>query len=302
MTYLNVKTGGIYVDCTYGGGGHAAAILERIGPDGCLVVLDRDSDAIDRAREAARQDDRIYPVHAPFSRIDEAAKARDVFGDVDGILADLGTSMFQLKDPDRGFSFMEDGPLDMRMDSSSGLTAADVLNRYPEQELVRIFREYGEERHARRIAREVVEVRRQNPFASTRQFAGLIEGLASGKRDRIHPATRCFQALRIEVNHELEELERLLNSAWQTLKTGGRLVIISFHSLEDRMVKQFFRKLARSCICPDELPRCECGGNNAQALILTRKVVRPSEAEAAGNRAARSSRLRAAQKIREQIA
>lgn len=302
MTYLNVKPNGVYIDCTYGGGGHAAAILDRIGPSGRLMVMDRDPEAIARAREAAKTDHRLIPVHAPFSVIDEIAAEQGIFKRVNGILADLGTSMFQLRDAQRGFSFMDDGPLDMRMDTSAGQTAADVLNRYPEEELVRIFREYGEERHAKRIAREVVHVRRTSLFETTRQFAGMIEGLASGRRDRIHPATRCFQALRIEVNGELTELDELLCRSWDSLEEGGRLVVISFHSLEDRRVKQFFRRLSRSCICPEESPRCECGDNNEQANVLTRKVVRPTETEASENRASRSARLRAAEKIRERVA
>ena len=299
MQYLDVVPGGTYMDVTFGGGGHAAAILDRLGGSGKLVALDRDPEAIRRAEPLLSQHANLTLHQYPFSKLDEVADKSGISGTVDGILADLGTSMFQLKDASRGFSFMDDGPLDMRMNPDDDLTAADVLNHYHEPDLVRLFKEYGEERHARRIAREVVDRRKRTPFATTRQFAKMVEELAGGRRDRIHPATRCFQALRIEVNRELGELDDFLEKAWRLLKVGGRLVVISFHSLEDRVVKRYFKELSRSCICDEQAMQCTCGGENAAAKVLTRHVIRPDEAEIQANRASRSSRLRAAEKIRE---
>ena len=298
MHYLDVTPGGTYMDVTFGGGGHAAAILDRLSGDGRLIAMDRDPEAVSRGAALLQKYPNLSLEKEAFSNIAGVAARQGISGHVDGILADLGTSMFQLRDPSRGFSFMDEGPLDMRMDPDLERTAADIVNRYSESDLADLFREYGEERHARRIAREIVDRRKRQPFETTLQFARMVESLAGGRRERIHPATRCFQALRIEVNRELDELSDFLAAAWELLKVGGRLVVISFHSLEDRAVKRFLKEKSRDCICDEQAMRCTCGGDNASARILTRHVVRPDEGEVQENRASRSSRLRAAEKIR----
>ncbi|NOZ12156.1 MAG: 16S rRNA (cytosine(1402)-N(4))-methyltransferase RsmH [Acidobacteria bacterium] len=297
VSYLNVGQEGVWMDCTFGGGGHAREILNRMGSAGRLIALDRDAEAVNRGRELEAEFENLKVLHRNFTDLMDVAKEEGVFGRVNGILADLGTSMFQLKNPGRGFSFSADGPLDMRMDTGTGLTAADILNQYAEEDLVRIFRDYGEERYAGRIAREVAVRRRHVPYRNTLDFAKQVEDIYGGRRGRIHPATRCFQALRIAVNEELESLPRFLESGLEVLATGGTLVVISFHSLEDRIVKNFFRDKAKGCICPPEQAQCTCGGNNAKLRILTRKVVRPSGWEVERNPASRSSRLRAAEKL-----
>ena len=297
ISFLNVAHGGVLMDCTFGGGGHAKEILGKMDNQGCLIALDRDVEAVNRGLELEKEYPNLKVLHRNFTEVKDVANEEGVFGKVNGILADLGTSMFQLKNPERGFSFSTDGPLDMRMDTSTGLTAADILNTYPEEELLRIFRDYGEERHARRIAREVVARRKRNSYSNTLAFARQIEDIYGGRRGRIHPATLCFQALRIAVNEELEVLSRFLDRALEVLAVDGRLVVISFHSLEDRIVKNFFRNKSRNCICPSSQARCTCGGNNAQVRVLTRKVVRPSQWELDRNPASRSSRLRAAEKL-----
>ncbi len=285
------------MDCTFGGGGHAMEILKKMEAPGSLIALDRDMEAVARGLSLEAEYPNLKVLHRNFTEVKDVAIEEGVAGKVNGILADLGTSMFQLKNPGRGFSFSTEGPLDMRMDTSTGLTAADILNNYEEEELIRIFRDYGEERYARRIAREVVSRRKRNPYENTLAFARQIEDVYGGRRGRIHPATRCFQALRIAVNEELESLPRFLDSALDVLARGGRMVVISFHSLEDRIVKNFFRDKSRNCICSPSQARCTCGGNNAQVHVLTRKVVRPSQWEVERNPASRSSRLRAAEKL-----
>lgn len=285
------------MDCTFGGGGHAKEILGKMGGQGCLIALDRDMEAVNRGLGLRAEYPNLKVLHRNFTQVKDVAEKEGVLGQVNGILADLGTSMFQLKNPERGFSFSKDGPLDMRMDTSTGPTAAEILNTYPEEELIRIFRDYGEERHARRIAREVVAQREKTPYENTLRFARQIEDIYGGRRGRIHPATLCFQALRIAVNEELELLSQFLDQTLEVLGTGGRLVVISFHSLEDRIVKNFFRNKSRQCVCPPSQARCTCGGNNAQVRVLTRKVVRPSQWELERNPASRSSRLRAAEKL-----
>ncbi|NOY23033.1 MAG: 16S rRNA (cytosine(1402)-N(4))-methyltransferase RsmH [Acidobacteria bacterium] len=297
ISFLNAIHGGVLMDCTFGGGGHAIEILKKMEAPGSLIALDRDVEAVDRGLSLEAEHPNLKVLHRNFTEVKDVAIEEGVVGKVNGILADLGTSMFQLKDPGRGFSFSTDGPLDMRMDTSTGLTAADILNSYEEEELIRIFRDYGEERYARRIAREVLARRKRSPYENTLAFARQIEDVYGGRRGRIHPATRCFQALRIAVNEELESLPHFLDSALEVLAQGGRMVVISFHSLEDRIVKNFFRDKSRNCICPPSQARCTCGGNNAQVQLLTRKVVRPSQWEVDRNPASRSSRLRAAEKL-----
>jgi len=298
LQYLAPQNGGVYLDGTLGGAGHARLILEASSPDGVLIGLDRDSAALVAAQaNLAPFGDRVVLRQGNFS---EMGVHLDQLGidNVDGILLDLGVSSHQLDSPERGFSFREDGPLDMRMNPTEGVSAATVLAEAEADELKRIFREYGEERWAGKIARAIVNDREKNPFVTTLQLAELISRVApAGKGpQRIHPATRVFQALRIHVNGELDSLRTALDTAWLRLKSGGRLVVISFHSLEDRMVKQAFRALATGCVCPPRLAVCVCG-EQPSVRVLTRKAVRATESETENNPRARSAVLRAMEKL-----
>ncbi len=297
VRWLEPRPGGRYVDATLGGGGHAEALLSASAPDGRLLGLDADPEAIGRARaRLARFRDRAVMVHARFSALEEIARAHG-FVPSDGVLMDLGVSSDQLETPERGFSFRHAGPLDMRMDTTSGPTAADIVNRWPEARLADLFRRWGEEPHAARIAHRIVERRAVRPIATTDELARLVAeavGRAGGRR---HPATRVFQALRMAVNRELDELELGLASALRILGEGGRLAVISFHSLEDRCVKQTFRA---------HEPRRESRPEGGEAWrfeppavrVLTPRPVRPSGAEVGANPRSRSARLRVAERSR----
>jgi len=298
ITYLKCRPGGVYVDGTVGGGGHAKAILRAIGPQGLLICIDRDEEAIERARRYLSDfSSQIIFVPDNFSRIKHILAQRDI-SLVDGILLDLGASGDQLLSPERGFSFQLDGPLDMRMDRRQRLDAHAVINTFPEQDLADIIKEYGEERWATRIARAIVERRKQAPIATTGELAELIVSAVPPAREKtkIHPATRTFMALRIFVNRELDCLREALGGALSSLKEGGRLVVITFHSLEDRIVKEAFREAARSCTCPPEITICVCGGESKFKLV-TKKVVKPSAYEMDVNPRARSAKLRALERI-----
>ena len=285
---------GCYIDATVGAGGHAKGILTASQPRGRLLGIDADPLALALARERlAEFGDRATLVQGNFAQLASIASDRG-FVKVDGILFDLGLSSMQLAAPERGFSFRRDGPLDMRFDPASLTTAADLVNELEQRELVAIFRRYGQERHARPIARAIVSAR---PLRSTLELSTLIERVV-GRRERIHPATRTFQALRIAVNDELSVLRKALPQALELLSTGGRLAIISFHSLEDRIVKQFLAMEARDCICPPDLPACVCG-HRARLTIIARQPIRPSEEEIAANPRSRSARLRVAIRIGE---
>lgn len=288
LDLLAVRPGGRYLDGTVGEGGHALALLRASAPDGRLLGLDLDPVALERARRRlAPFEGRVRLVRASYARMGEVARAEG-FAPVDGVLLDLGLSSLQLEGEERGFSFHQDAPLDMRFDPDQPLTAADLVNRLPERELARLLREYGEEPRARAIARAVV---RHRPVRTARQLARIVEG-AVGRRGRLHPATRTFQALRIAVNRELEVLEEGLREAVDLLAPGGRLAVLSYHSLEDRIVKRFLREMARGCTCPPDLPRCRCG-RGPVLRPLTRKPVRPRPEEVRENPRARSARLRA---------
>lgn len=294
---LAPRTGEIYLDGTVGGGGHARLILEASAPDGRLIGLDRDPDALEHAAKIlAPYGTRASLHHACFA---DLAIILDDLGipAVDGILFDLGVSSWQLGSAERGFSFRQDGPLDMRMDPTQGESAADIVNHRDEAELVRIFREYGEERFAGRIARHIVQLRQTTPFTRTTELAELVRDVVPGGNipARIHPATRIFQALRIEVNGELAQVTVGINTAFQHLKIGGRLAIISFHSLEDRIVKQAFVELSKGCNCPPKLPLCVCG-RSPVAELLTRRGIKGSAADS-DNPRARSAVLRAIRKL-----
>lgn len=301
LRYLEPHRGGIYLDGTLGGGGHARLILEATAPDGILVGLDRDAAALAAAQASlAAFGARVLLRQGNFADMAAHLDQLGIAG-LDGILLDLGVSSHQLDTPQRGFSFREEGPLDMRMNRGEGVSAARVLAEAELDELKRIFREYGEERWAGRIAREIVASRDRQPILTTLQLAELICRVVPGGRapQRIHPATRIFQALRIHVNGELDNLRIGLDAAWRRLRAGGRLVVISFHSLEDRIVKQAFRALATGCLCPPRLAVCACG-HKPVARVITRRSVRAGETEITVNPRARSAVLRAMAKLPEE--
>lgn len=296
LEHLDLRPGSRVLDCTVGGAGHASAILERIGPDGFLWGLERDPRTLPLARERLTQVGHPFClIRGNFAELEQLAQEYQI-SDLDAVLLDLGTSMFQLREAERGFSFMEDGPLDMRMNPEEGLTAADLVNTWSEAELRELFRNLGEERFSGRIASAIVSTRRRERFTRTRQLAELIAG-AVPKRDKIHPATRVFQALRIAVNDELDALSHVLPVAVELLKPGGRIAVIAFHSLEDRIVKQVFRRLHASCICPPRQPICTC--QQEPQLEKPGKALFPSEDEVRENSPSRSARLRIAVKMDE---
>ncbi len=294
---LKVTKGGIYVDGTIGLGGHARAILELLDGTGRVIALDRDEEALRQARKRlASGSDNLSFHHDNFRNLPLILNGLGIDG-VDGILLDLGVSSFQLASAERGFSFRLDGPLDMRLDRRSQTTAADLVNRLPEKELATIFRRYGEERRSRSIARQIVQQRQVEPLRTTRQLARLIERVAPSRYwNKIHPATKVFQALRIHVNQELEGLEEFCGEAIELLNPRGRLVVICFHSLEDRIIKTAFRKAAGHCVCfrPPEL--CTCP-RVTLGLILTRRPVTSGEQEVGENPRSRSAKLRAFEKF-----
>lgn len=294
---LRIRPDGIYVDGTLGRAGHSSQIVRRLSEKGRLIALDRDETALSAARERlADYMDRVTLVHSNFSRI---ASVLDELGvdAVDGMLFDLGVSSPQLDEARRGFSYQQDAPLDMRMDESAPLTARELVNSASYEELRRIFYEYGEERYAPQIAKAVCARREEKPIETTLELAELIRGAmpARALREKQHPAKRSFQALRIAVNDELGELTAMLDAAQARLRSGGRLAVITFHSLEDRIVKQKFKELATGCICPPEFPVCVCGRTPSVTLV-TRKPIVSGEAELVENPRARSAKLRVAEK------
>ncbi|MHB9034116.1 MAG: 16S rRNA (cytosine(1402)-N(4))-methyltransferase RsmH [Anaerolineae bacterium] len=292
MEWLQPAPGKHYIDATLGLGGHAEGILERSGPDGRLLGIDRDPQALARAQsKLARFGNRIVIRNASFADLQTVAEEAG-FAQVDGIMFDLGVSSLQLDEAERGFSFRENGPLDMRMGPDAPQSAADIVNTWPEQDLANVIYEYGEERHSRRIARAICAAR---PFCDTASLAAVV-ARAAGPAGKIHPATRTFQALRIVVNDELGALQRALPQAVTCLLPYGRLVVIAFHSLEDRIVKQFIKGEVRNCICPPEMPLCTCG-HRATLQLGTRKPIMASETEVARNPRSRSARLRAATRL-----
>ncbi|MFA7249880.1 MAG: 16S rRNA (cytosine(1402)-N(4))-methyltransferase RsmH [Dehalococcoidia bacterium] len=296
---LAVRPGGRYVDATLGLGGHAGAIIAAAQPGGRLLGIDRDPAALAVAAERlAPFGDAVIVARGAFADIAQICDAHG-FRPVDGILFDLGVSSMQLDMPGRGFSFQRDEALDMRMDPDLGMTAADIVNTYDEARLAALIWEYGEERNSRRIARAIVARR---PLHTTGALAHLVEGVSRrSPGDRIHPATRTFQALRIAVNGEIEQIERALVDAETLLGPGGRIAVISFHSLEDRAVKTFFRDRARDCICPPRQPVCTCD-HRATLRELSRRVARPTDDEVARNPRARSARLRVAESVTQREA
>ena len=290
---LRVRSGGVYVDGTLGRAGHSREIARRL-TTGRLICIDRDGAAIEAARERlAPWMDRVTLVHSNFSQLGEVLGDRE---DVDGMLFDLGVSSPQLDDPARGFSYQKDAPLDMRMDRSGPLTAREVVNAWSLEELRRILYEYGEERYAPAIARAIVKTRETRPIETTLELVDVIKSAMppAALREKQHPAKRSFQAIRIAVNGELEALPPMLEAAVDKLRPGGRLAVITFHSLEDRIVKRTLRELARGCTCPPEFPVCVCG---KKPRVRLEKPVTPSAAEVEANPRARSARLRVAEKL-----
>jgi len=297
LAQLAVKPHGIYLDCTFGRGGHSRALLERLDADGRLLAIDRDVEAIESdAAQDLRQDSRFRLFHGCFSELAAIVEREGLAGQIDGILLDLGVSSPQLDNPDRGFSFMKDGPLDMRMNSGIGPSAADWLATVAEKELVRVLFDYGEERFARRIAKAIVTRRVENPITTTRQLAELIAEASPIIERHKHPATRTFQAIRIEINHELDELQTVLRQAVQVLKPGGRLVVISFHSLEDRIVKRFIRSESGSKYDPGRLPIRE---SEIEKGVLKKigSSIKAGRQETGQNPRARSAVMRTAERV-----
>ncbi len=296
---LAPRPGSLHVDCTVGGGGHTERILEAASPDGRVLGLDADPAAIARVGERlVRFGDRLVLRQANFRALGEVAPEAG-FAAVDGILLDLGLSSFQLADAGRGFGFRAGGPLDMRFDPTRGEAASALLARLDETALADLFRRYGEEPHARRIARAITEARRTAPVDTAERLAEVVERAVPrrpGPRGRIHPATRVFQALRIAVNGELDALELVLAAALDLLRPGGRLVVLSYHSLEDRLVKRFVAAERRGCVCPPSFPVCVCGRAPRLRPVGPRPAM-PSEAEVAANPRARSARLRTAERL-----
>jgi 16S rRNA (cytosine1402-N4)-methyltransferase len=300
MSMLSPAPDSLQIDATVGGGGHTERILEATTPGGRLLGLDADGAAIARVagRLQPRFGDRLVLRQANFRELATVAPEAG-FGAVDGMLFDLGLSSFQLADRERGFGFRTGGPLDMRFDTSRGVPAAELLATLDATELTALFRRYGEEKQAPRIARAIVAERKTQPITTAEDLAALVERVAPGNpriRRRIHPATRVFQALRIAVNEELEALQDGLAAAVDLLRPGGRLVVLSYHSLEDRIVKRFIAAERRGCVCPPELPVCVCG-RNPRLRLVTRPSLTPSAAEIAANPRARSARLRAAERL-----
>lgn len=298
IAFLDLSGGERIIDANVGLGGHARVILEKIGKHGQLLGIDRDAQVLAAASQnLAAQKDRVTLVHDTFSHLSEIALSHN-FSEVDGILFDLGLSSWQLEKEGRGFSFQKDEELDMRMDQSQGLTAAELLHASTERDLQRIFQDFGEEPFARQIAAAIAKREKEARINRTGDLVKIVLSTVPQKfhHGRIHPATRVFQALRIAVNDELNELSKVLPQALTVLKPRGRLVMISFHSLEDRLVKDFFKQESKDCICPPELPVCRCH-HRARLVILTKKPITPTDEELNSNPRARSAKLRAAQKI-----
>ena len=295
---LNIRPDGIYVDGTLGGGGHASLVLNRLGEQGRLIGLDQDADAIAAAGERLKEyGDRVTVIRTNYENIKDALASQGISG-ADGIYLDLGVSSYQLDTADRGFTYREDdAPLDMRMDQRNTQTAKDIVNGYSEMELYRIIRDYGEDRFAKNIAKHIVKARQEKEIETAGELTEIIKAAIPAKVRATggHPAKRTFQAIRIECNHELEVLEQSIDTMIDLLNPGGRLSIITFHSLEDRIVKNKFRENENPCICPPEFPVCMCG-RKSKGRVVTRKPVLPSEEELAANKRSKSAKLRVFEK------
>ncbi len=295
---LNPRPLGRFIDCTVGNGGHAAAILDRCLPGGMLIGIDADPEAIKAARiRLAPYGDAVHLVNDNFANLNTIYQKinQNMPLRINGILFDLGLSSLQLEDSDRGFSFQKDGPLDMRFSPDQKLTAYEIVNTYPEFRIAQILWTYGEETRSRSIARQIVQSR---PLKTTLQLAQAVEKAVGSERGRIHPATKTFQALRISVNQELVNLESALKQSIGLLEMDGRLAVISYHSLEDRIVKQFMQRETTDCVCPPETPVCICG-HKARMTLVNKKIIKPTAAEIEANPRSRSAKLRVAERIRD---
>ncbi|MDY6011476.1 16S rRNA (cytosine(1402)-N(4))-methyltransferase RsmH [Clostridium sp.] len=294
---LNIKPDGKYVDCTLGGAGHSSQILKRLSKDGLLIGIDQDKDALKAAGERLKNFENKVLVHNNFYNIGEIIDDLNV-GNVDGILMDLGVSSYQLDEGERGFSYMKDAHLDMRMNRENDFSAYDVVNTYSEEELYKVIKDYGEEKFAKRIASFIVEKRESKPIETTFELVDIIKSAipAKARREGPHPAKRTFQAIRIEVNGELRILNKAIEDGVNRLNKGGRMAIITFHSLEDRIVKLKFRDLANPCTCPKEFPICVCGKEPLVKLV-SRKAIEPSKEEVLENPRSRSAKLRVIEKL-----
>ena len=297
LQYLHPREDGLIVDGTLGNGGHTELILKNTAPGLRVLGIDRDEQAIERAgKRLAPFRNRVTLIHGNFSDIKNILKKANVMN-VDGLLLDLGVSSPQLDSPERGFSFMRNGPLDMRMDSTQKTTAADLLVKLSDEELVLVIKEYGEERFAKRIVRAIRKAQEQNPITTTLQLSNIVSGVTHTPRPaKIHPATRTFQALRIAVNNELEHIKSALSDSLRILSASARIMVISFHSLEDRIVKNFFKDEEKGCVCPPRLPVCACG-HKTRLKIITRRPVPPASEEVKRNPRASSSKLRVAERV-----
>lgn len=293
---LEVKPDGVYVDCTLGGAGHTSLILSRLGENGRVIGIDRDDEALNNAKEKVK-DGRLITVKDNFENIASVVSSLGL-ETVDGILMDLGVSSHQLDVAERGFSYMQDAPLDMRMDRSAALNAYEVVNSYSEKELFRILRDYGEERFASSIAKKISESRQTAPINTTLELSEIVSSAIPAKyrRDGGHPAKRTFQAIRIEVNGELSCIPKAINDGIDILSPGGRMAIISFHSLEDRIVKNGFKDLENPCTCPSDFPVCVCG-KKQKVKVITKKPILPTEYELENNSRSHSAKLRVCEKI-----
>lgn len=294
---LNIKPDGIYVDGTMGGAGHSLEIVKKLSEKGMLIGIDRDEEALAVAEERLKDFNNVKYVHDNHDNIDEIIKNLNIKG-IDGILLDLGVSSYQIDEKTRGFTYMDDGPLDMRMDKSQKLTAEYIVNNYKEQDLARIIFEYGEEKFSRKIAKNICEYRKNKKIETTGELVKIIEKSIPGKfrEKNSHPAKRTFQAIRIEVNNEIEPLYNTVKNSITALNSKGRLCVITFHSLEDRMVKKAFIDAEGKCTCPKDLPYCVCG-NVSLGKIVTKKPILPTEKEMQENSRSRSAKLRVFEKI-----
>ena len=294
---LSIKENGKYVDCTLGGAGHSSQILKRLSKDGLLIGIDQDKDALKAAGERLKDYDNKILVHNNFYNIGDIIDSLEI-GNVDGILMDLGVSSYQLDERERGFSYMKDAPLDMRMNRDNEFSAYDVVNTYSEEELYKVIKDYGEEKFAKRISSFIVSRRSEKPIETTLELVDIIKSAipAKARREGPHPAKRTFQAIRIEVNGELKILNKAIEDGVNRLNKGGRMAIITFHSLEDRIVKLKFRELADPCTCPKEFPICVCG-KKPKVKLVKRKAIEPTKEEVLENPRSRSAKLRVIERI-----
>ncbi|MCM0650419.1 16S rRNA (cytosine(1402)-N(4))-methyltransferase RsmH [Clostridium swellfunianum] len=294
---LNISENGTYVDCTLGGAGHSSEIIKRLSAQGRLIGIDQDRDALKAAGERLKQYENVIFVHNNFTNVEQILEELNIEG-VDGILMDLGVSSYQLDTGERGFSYMQDAPLDMRMNRESDFSAYDLVNEYSVEELYRVIRDFGEEKFAKRVAQFIVDRRKNKPIETTLELVDIIKAAipAKARREGPHPAKRTFQAIRIEVNKELDILDKAIEGAVNKLNIGGRVAVITFHSLEDRIIKNKFKELENPCKCPKEFPVCICG-KKSKVKIITRKPIEPSLEEVTENPRSRSAKLRIAERI-----